>query len=153
MEEQDWIFTFGYDHTHPVTGESLATNFVRVSAQTYVQARERMHESFGNRWSHQYESEYDAGVERFGLTEIEFLTREEITEQRLLRDVTEFINELSRPLWVWRAARGRLGVDPEHLPEFQRRSAATRLHNATAEIDAIVTRYVDIADRKLRSER
>ena len=86
MEEQDWIFTFGYDHTHPVTGESLATRFVRVSAQTYVQARERMHESFGNRWSHQYESEYGAGVKRFNLKEIEFLTPEQfgITQSALI---------------------------------------------------------------------
>jgi hypothetical protein len=153
MEEQDWIFTFGYEHRHPVTGESLDGCFVRVPAQTYMQARERMHASFGNKWSHQYENESSVGVARYELREVEFLAPEQITEQRLLHDVTEFINELARPLWVWRAARGLLNAFPEHRTDGQYRSAQTRLRNATVEIDALVTKYVDCADRRLRSER
>lgn len=67
--EQDWLFTFGADHTHPDTGQRLGRSFVRIHG-TCDSTRDDMFTAFGNRWSHQYSSEEKAGVEKYGLTEV-----------------------------------------------------------------------------------
>lgn len=50
-----WLFTFGYGHTHPESGESLANKGVRFEG-TYEGARAQMVERFGVKWAFQYES-------------------------------------------------------------------------------------------------
>lgn len=67
----DWFFTFGPDHKHPVTGESLGGKYVRVHG-TCDGTREAMFAVFGNRWASQYTPATDFAylVKRFGWTEI-----------------------------------------------------------------------------------
>jgi len=67
---REWIFTFGYGHTHPKTGQSLAKKFVRIHAPNGDRARDLMFQQFGRTWAMQYESEAQAGVEKYGLTEV-----------------------------------------------------------------------------------
>jgi hypothetical protein len=67
-EPRDWFFTFGFDHTHPTTGQRLRKSFVRIHG-TCDSTREQMNAAFGNRWSNQYHSAERAGVEKYGLTE------------------------------------------------------------------------------------
>jgi hypothetical protein len=80
------IFTFGYGQTDPLTGKSLADRYVRVEAPDRNAAAERMLDRFGNRypghalgnWAFDYPDEDAAGVERYGLVEIDFTTGLEI---------------------------------------------------------------------------
>lgn len=65
----DWIFTFGFGHTHPQTGESLAHCYVRVPGDG-AEARDKMIAAFGRKWAFQYASAEQAGVDRFELREI-----------------------------------------------------------------------------------
>ena len=65
-----WLFTFGFGHTHPVTGAPLANMFVRIAASDSEAAREEMVRRYGRRWAFQYENEERAGVRRFGLREL-----------------------------------------------------------------------------------
>ena len=67
---KEWFFTFGFAHRHPETGEPLRNRFVRIKAERFDDARREMVARFGQRWSFQYETEADAGVERFHLTEL-----------------------------------------------------------------------------------
>jgi len=69
-ELREWIFTFGFDHVHPVTGGSLAKRFVRIRAEDAEAARWEMVRRWGLKWSFQYETEEQAGVARWGLTEV-----------------------------------------------------------------------------------
>lgn len=70
----DFIFTFGFGHTDPVTGESRAKCFARISvpdgADAYEVARSQMNATFGQQWAFCYESEEEAGVAKWGLREI-----------------------------------------------------------------------------------
>lgn len=66
---ETWIFTFGTDHTNPITGKSLFKNYVEIPG-TWDEAREKMLNRFGNRFSMQYQNKEKAGVERFGLVEL-----------------------------------------------------------------------------------
>ena len=68
--EQEWIFTFGYGHSHPQTGASLAKCFIRIRG-TYESARAEMLRRFGTRWAYQYADEADAGIEKWQMREIE----------------------------------------------------------------------------------
>lgn len=69
-ESTEFIFTFGFSHKDPRTGDPLAGKFVRV-AGNYTTARERMELSYGyTGWSMQYANEDLAGVEDHGLIEV-----------------------------------------------------------------------------------
>lgn len=69
-EPQDWYFTFGYDHTHPVTGESLDRCYVRLHG-TIDGTRAQILAVFGNRWCAQYRSVLKADrIDKYGLTEV-----------------------------------------------------------------------------------
>lgn len=59
----DWIFTFGPVHVHPVTGASLRDHYVRIHG-TWVEARRRMLSMFGQKWSHQSPGAKAADYER-----------------------------------------------------------------------------------------
>jgi hypothetical protein len=62
LAESEWIFTFGYGHTHPVTGAPLDDHFARVRAVDYHAARARIVKHFGVRWAFQYPAgELDLG--------------------------------------------------------------------------------------------
>jgi len=66
----EFIFTFGFGQTDPVTGESRASTFARIEADDSEQARLRMLNTYGRQWAFMYESEEEAGVVEFGLTEV-----------------------------------------------------------------------------------
>lgn len=70
VESQRWIFTFGFGHTHPVTGERLANCYVAIEGDVNT-SREVMARHFGNKWSMQYPSEEKAGVQKYGLERID----------------------------------------------------------------------------------
>lgn len=50
-----WVFTFGYGHTHPETGEPLDDKAIRFEGD-YRHAREQMFSRFGIKWAFQYAS-------------------------------------------------------------------------------------------------
>lgn len=66
----NWIFTFGFGHTHPVTGESLSKRYVVIEGDVN-QSRETMQQHFGLKWAQQYPTKEAAGVEKYGLTEVQ----------------------------------------------------------------------------------
>ncbi len=67
-EEREWIFTFGFGHSHPETGESLGRKYVRVRG-TCATSRVEMERRFGRAWAFQYPTEEMAGVTKYGLSE------------------------------------------------------------------------------------
>lgn len=69
-EPDEWIFTFGFAHVHPETGESLANCYVVIPDLDVNESRELMNERFGNKWAFQYPSRKAAGVEKWNLREI-----------------------------------------------------------------------------------
>jgi hypothetical protein len=64
------VYTFGFGHKHPVTGESLANHFAVIEGETGEHCRAEMLNHFGNAWAFQYRNAELAGVERFNLTEL-----------------------------------------------------------------------------------
>ncbi len=66
----EFIFTFGFGNTDPVTGESRSGKFARIEALDREHARAKMLQTFGRQWAFQYETEDEAGVREFGLTEV-----------------------------------------------------------------------------------
>jgi hypothetical protein len=67
---QDWFFTFGYDHTHPMTGQRLHKSYVRIHG-TCDSTREAMFAVFENRWAFQYSSARKAErIDAYGMTEV-----------------------------------------------------------------------------------
>lgn len=48
-------FTFGFAHTHPITGESLARHYIQVPGEDDL-SRRFMNAVFGRNWSMQYRS-------------------------------------------------------------------------------------------------
>jgi hypothetical protein len=65
-----WIFTFGFGHTHPVTGASLSRCYVAIDGDR-EQARATMVRHFGVKWAFQYPNEEKADVEKWGLSRID----------------------------------------------------------------------------------
>jgi hypothetical protein len=72
-DRKSWIFTFGANHKHPATGESLLGCFIEVPGNAKT-SRERMFESFGPNWAFQYRNREDAGVDRFSLKQLLWYT-------------------------------------------------------------------------------
>jgi len=66
---QDWYFTFGYAHRHP--------GCYTVIYGTFAEARAEMVRRHGREWAFQYSSAEEAGVERYGLRQVERMTNEE----------------------------------------------------------------------------
>lgn len=69
-EVTQWIFTFGFGHVHPVTGESLANCYVVITGDVNT-SREAMARLFGLKWANQYPSKEAAGVEKYRLRQVE----------------------------------------------------------------------------------
>lgn len=69
--EQNWYFTFGYDHKHPATGERLHQRYVRMYG-TCDSTRAAMFAAFGNRWAFQYpEALKAARIDGHGMSEVD----------------------------------------------------------------------------------
>lgn len=71
VAEPSQIFTFGYGQTHPLTGESLADCYVRVAGDSATSRARMLASPFGRNWSMQYATPERAGVERYGLREVD----------------------------------------------------------------------------------
>lgn len=57
-----YYFTFGQIHTHSINGKTFDKDcVVEIEAESREEAREKMVEVFGIRWSHQYEKLPDMG--------------------------------------------------------------------------------------------
>jgi hypothetical protein len=67
----EWIFTFGFLHVHPETGERLWNKYIRIVASDSEAARAEMFRRFGDEWAFQYDSEDAAGVTKYRLKEIQ----------------------------------------------------------------------------------
>lgn len=59
----EYIFTFGFGQQHE-------NCYTVIKANTSNEAREEMHRRYGEKWSMQYDSRDEAGVEKWGLREI-----------------------------------------------------------------------------------
>jgi len=59
----EYVFTFGFGQPHE-------NCYHVIKANHWEEARMKMFERFGNKWSMQYESKEQAGVYKFGLKEI-----------------------------------------------------------------------------------
>ena len=79
------LFTFGYGQTDPKTNWSLDNKYVWVVAENKEEAKEKMLERFGHKgngfgnWAFDYDDEQSAGVHKYNLTEIDFITGLDIT--------------------------------------------------------------------------
>lgn len=56
MATDHWVFTFGYGHKHPETGDPLDDHCIRFEG-SYEVARAKMVERFGAKWAFQYASD------------------------------------------------------------------------------------------------
>lgn len=63
-------YTFGWGHTHPETGESLANYYVIVKGLSAEHCRAEMLNRFGSSWAFEYSTPERAGVDRFGLIKL-----------------------------------------------------------------------------------
>jgi hypothetical protein len=70
-EEHEYLFSFGFGHKHPKTGEPLRGCYVRIRG-TLDSSREKMFKAFGSDWCFQYLSPSEAGVEVYGMREIPY---------------------------------------------------------------------------------
>lgn len=62
-----WFFTFGPDHRHPTTGESLGGRYVAIEGDI-ESTRAAMFAVFGNRWAQQYRAADKAErIDQYGL--------------------------------------------------------------------------------------
>lgn len=69
------VFTFGFGHHHPVTGQNLGKCYVKVAGNADL-ARARIFASvFGRRWAFDYRDAETAGKNKFNLIEIELPDR------------------------------------------------------------------------------
>lgn len=60
---KEFVFTFGFEQPHE-------NGYHVIKATHWGEARLKMCERFGTKWSMQYESREAAGVERFNLKEV-----------------------------------------------------------------------------------
>ena len=57
------VFTFGFGQKHE-------GKYVVISGKSKADCRKRMFDMFGQKWSSQYDSKEDAGVDEFNLVEL-----------------------------------------------------------------------------------
>jgi hypothetical protein len=98
----EFIFTFGFSHTDPVSGASRAKKFCRIEAADYESARQRMNNTYGRQWAFEYESEEEAGVAKWGLTEV--------TGSSLPPELAAILAEVYKPegIRIWWGAEHKL---------------------------------------------
>lgn len=71
-DEQWYWFTFGYGQEYGPWGYAKFFG-------TYSSARQQMHDHFGDKWSFQYGSAEDAGVEQYNLKEVTYESKDNET--------------------------------------------------------------------------
>lgn len=67
---KEYYFTFGFGHHQP--DRSLSNHYTIVSANSATEARQKMVERRGSKWSFNYDSAEQAGVEKYNLIFIPF---------------------------------------------------------------------------------
>jgi hypothetical protein len=68
--EETYVFTFGYDHVHPLTKESLADCYVVVPGDRET-SRKRVLTQFENKWAFQYDD--DSIPKQYHMREIKWI--------------------------------------------------------------------------------
>jgi hypothetical protein len=68
-EKKCWWFTFGSNHFTP-QGYPLDRVLVRVEADSYGEARDKLVEVRNDKWAFQYDDPEKAGKSQFGLIEL-----------------------------------------------------------------------------------
>jgi hypothetical protein len=130
--EQDWFFTFGFDHTHPTTGQPLRKSYIRIH-DTCEGARAQMLTAFGQRWSNQYESAERAGVDKFHLSEASMPGADEpkvAADTAAIRSALEQLRLLEREhgrqpsAELWDAAEALTAEISDRLTRIDRLAAA-----------------------------
>jgi hypothetical protein len=104
-EPQEWIFTFGFGHYHPITKAPLAAHFTRIFG-TYRSARVEMARRYGVKWAFQYASEEEAGVQQHELKE---LVEPRETPPRDAYGVGASLRELALPT-PWASIHRAIGI-------------------------------------------
>lgn len=66
-----FYFTFGTDHVHPKTGESLGKKYIRITGDV-DSARRVMFHLFGRNWAAQYGDEGLNVIERYELEDMDW---------------------------------------------------------------------------------
>lgn len=64
-----FVFTFGYDHKSPDSGETLGRNYIEIDGDV-ESTRQVMLFLFNRDWAFQYPSKERAGVEKYRLTPV-----------------------------------------------------------------------------------
>jgi hypothetical protein len=82
-----FIGTFGFAHEDPKTGKPLRGKYVVVEAETFDEAHRKMSSRFDRKWGCLYESKEEAGVDRFGLTNLDERPDEGVVVPNLKRVV------------------------------------------------------------------
>lgn len=100
-------FTFGSDHL----GGRGFRRYVVVHAPTSEAARDQMIARFQRNWAYQYDSAERAGVNKYGLIEIDFRTGEDKLTVELLERAELFVSKDAAGKWHtdyarWLAERG-----------------------------------------------
>lgn len=66
-----FYFTFGFGH-YLISGAPADKCYTIVEAESRMEARLKMHEVYGPKWSFCYDSPEEAGVHRYGLRFVDF---------------------------------------------------------------------------------
>lgn len=61
---ENFYFTFGQNHYHPSTGESMRNYWIKITANNENDARNVMFEKFGEKWCFSYTEEGFEGSKR-----------------------------------------------------------------------------------------
>jgi len=74
----EYILTFGFGQKIKLPckvggfyTKNLGSHYYRIQAESLQDAREQAFDLFGDQWAFMYESEAEAGVDEFNLTELE----------------------------------------------------------------------------------
>lgn len=70
-DPERWLFTFGFGHVDPRTGDSLANHYVVIEGDIN-ESRDKMIERFGRQWAMQYRDndETDEMIAKYNLKEL-----------------------------------------------------------------------------------
>ena len=70
-DPEQWVFTFGFGHVDPRTGESLGNRYVVIEGDIN-DSREKMIKRFGNKWAMQYREgdKTDEMIAKYNLKEL-----------------------------------------------------------------------------------
>lgn len=134
-----WAFTFGYDHRHPVTNESLANKYIVVEARSFEDARDRMISMFGTAWAFQYTmSDVERLVKSYGLTEISW--SDTMYEDYLVRRVDDLLTK-SAELFLKFSFATRY-IHATNVPDREREVQVKHARRLADEINSLIIDWV-----------